>query len=257
VKKREQPDAQVLAKARDEFGEITETIRLMGMDEETIEHILAGLCKLYDPSRGEFNLDDQRAFLSAVMPAMMHSGTMEKVIESTHLLERPELRKLWFNERQMQQTLDEYEVFLADFEKRRGPEASAELFHSKRYARERKKMGRMLWKCFRAVVSPELGRTVYSTVFSLYQSAQQPQEKELARHAMSCFTLFPTLDNPFLQFLFVKSLLEVAGIAEDIRGMAASDEEADAVRDAIEGNIFAALTNAVPYEELMEGDEAP
>ena len=230
------------AEARKHFEEGAQVFRLMGLDEDTIQSMEKAMAKLYNPATGDFQLDDFEQFKEALLPTLLESPVMEETLASTKLLEEPELKRLWFTRQQLQDCLDDWEEWLAELLEEHGDLSPAQLLLDDSIKNERGELGRILYQHYGALLdsTPDLEREIYDALFEISR-ASKGEKQELAKNAMTSFTLFPGRPNAFLQFLFAKSILHNGELIADASGVIADPQELRDFTETMEDAVFSIL----------------
>lgn len=229
-----------------------EVLRLMGLDEETIEAMQEAMLKLYDPSTGEFRLDDFEEFKEVMLPTLLESPVMEETLSSTQLLDEPELKPFWLTAEQLQPCLDEWEAWIDEKAQENENFDAAGMLLDESRDDDRLELGQLLFSHYEQLATKELERKIYDT---LYQIAQQESDdrQKMAKSAMATFTLFPGKSNAFLQYLFVKSLVRNTNVTEDLPSLAEDESQLEEMLVTFEDSLFAVLCEG--EESLWEEDE--
>ncbi|MBI2190580.1 MAG: hypothetical protein HYU36_01180 [Planctomycetes bacterium] len=244
-------------RARQQFDEGMQVLRLMGLDEDTLRAMERGMVDLYDPSTGEFRFGDYELFKEIMLPRLLESPLMGETLSSTALLDRPQLRKFWFTAEQMEPCLEECDRWMEETLDGLEEPAVLELLMDDQHAEERVEMGEILYRHYIHLMTDGLGASIYDSLYNLSKTGTE-EERKLAKNAMVSFTLFPNGMNAFLQYLFVKSLVLHSDFSKGLPQSFEEDEERRQAVSVVEDTFFAVLCEGEDMsflEGLEEGDE--
>jgi len=229
-----------------------EILRLMGLDDQTIESMKGAMVKLYDPSTGDFRLDDFEEFKEVMLPTLLDSPVMEETLASTQLLDEPELKPFWLTAEQLQPCLDEWEAWIDDKTQESEDFDSAGLLLDETREEERQELGQILFSHYEQLATKELERAIYDAIYQIAQLESDGRQK-MAKNGMATFTLFPGKSNAFLQYLFVKSIVRNTNVTEELPELAEDESQLEEMLMTFEDSLFSILCEG--EESLWEGDE--
>ena len=226
--------------AREQVEEGEQMLRLMGLDDHTIQAMRKAMEQLYDPATGTLDLDDFDKFKDAVLPSLLDSPIMEETLDSTRILIEPRFERFIFTFPQMQPCLGEVDLWLEENEKSSDNFNVARVLMDEQMHTERAQLGVILLLNFMELINEELEQEIYQELYALSQSSNG-EMKEQAKNAMASFTLFPGQSNAFLQFLFIKSFIQHAELKEGIEEIADGHPDVQEVVAVLENSLFTIL----------------
>lgn len=240
--------------AKKHYLRVVQELRVQGIDKEFLESMMDAMEQFYDPETGQFQLDSFDEFFEAMIDGLLGSDMLHDLISASDILNEPAFKKFWLSADEVAPCLEEWEQWLITEIRPRAGLTAADILLDESLEDERVELGDILFEHYRQAISEDLPDELYDALYEYAQTADEG-DKDLAKTAMTSFNSMPSLANPMVQFIFVKSLIKHSHIPQDVEKMVKDKEERLDALEMIEDSLFAMLADAEEFDANYPDEE--